>query len=211
LAIVVLYFAKLWQVLVGLPTRPAARAFAANVLLAFLPAALLGAVLHDFIKTVLFNPVLVCVALFVGGVAILLAEKFAPPARIADTESMGRRTALLVGIGQCLSMIPGVSRSGATILSALMLGVERKAAVEFSFFLSIPTMFGAVAYDLFKARHDLQASDVGLIAVGFVVAFVVALPVVKWLVGFVSRNGFAPFAYYRMAVGAIGLVLLLWL
>lgn len=205
LAIVVLYWRKLWDVLVGLPSRKEAQAFTAYVLLAFLPSAMLGVVLHGFIKTVLFNPWVVCVSLIVGAFAIVIVEKMAPPSTVGEVEAFGWRRALGIGVGQCFSLIPGVSRSGATILTALMLKVDRKTATEFSFFLSIPTMFGAVAYDLFKSRHDLTTDGLEIIAIGFVVAFVAAIPVVKWLVGFVSRNGLVPFAYYRLAVGMLGL------
>ena len=210
LAIVVLYFKKLWSVLIGLPNKIEAQKFAFFVMLAFLPAAAVGVVVHDFIKTVLFNPMVVCVALILGGAAILLVEQFAPKAKVHTVETMGWKKALGVGIGQCLSLVPGVSRSGATILTALSLGVDRKVATEFSFFLSIPTMFGAVAYDVFKNRHELAADShsIVLIAIGFVVAFVLALPIAKWLVGFVSKHGFAPFAYYRIVLGALGLWLL---
>jgi undecaprenyl-diphosphatase len=210
LAIVVLYFKKLWSVLVGLPTKAEAQKFTLFVLLAFFPAAIVGLAIHDFIKTVLFDPTIVCVALILGGAAILLVEQFAPKAQVHTVETMGWKKALGVGIGQCLSLIPGVSRSGATILTALSLGVDRKVATEFSFFLSIPTMFGAVGYDLFKNRHELAADShsMTLIAIGFVVAFVLALPIAKWLVGFVSKHGFAPFAYYRIVVGFLGLFLL---
>lgn len=207
-AICVLYFKKLWGVLVGLPKDRQARAFAYAVLLAFLPAAALGLVLHDFIKEVLFSPIVVCWALVVGGVAMLAAERWAPKPRIKSVESMGMFTALKIGVIQCLAMIPGVSRAGATILGALMLGVERKVATEFSFYLAIPTLVGASALDLWEARDTLNGDALVLIGIGLVTAFVVALPVVKWFVGFVSRNGFAPFAWYRIMLGVAGLFLL---
>lgn len=207
-AICGLYFKKLWGVLVGLPTDRKARAFAWAVVLAFLPAAVLGVLLHDFIKEVLFSPLIVCWALVLGGFVMLAVERFAPKAKIRSVEGMGWATALKIGGLQCLAMIPGVSRSGASILGALWLGVERKVATEFSFYLAIPTLMGASVLDLWKARDVLNSDALGLIAVGLVTAFVVALPVVKWFVGFVSRNGFAPFAYYRIALGAAGLVLL---
>lgn len=208
LAVMVLYFKKLWGVLVGLPSDPEARKFALFVLVAFLPSAVMGLLLHDFIKSVLFDPIIVCFALVFGGFAILGVEKFAPPAKVHEVEGMGWKKALAVGIGQCLSLVPGVSRSGATILSALSVGIDRKVATEFSFFLSIPTMVGAVGYDLYKNKDALVGEDMTLIAIGFLVAFVASIPIVKWLVGFVSRNGFAPFAYYRIVVGILGLWLL---
>jgi len=207
-AICVLYFKKLWSVLVGLPSDPKARAFAYAVLLAFLPAAVLGVVLHGFIKEVLFNPLVVCWALLVGGVAMLAVEKLAPTPRVKSVEAMGPLLALKIGAAQCVAMIPGVSRSAATILGALWFGMDRKSATEFSFFLAIPTLMGAGVFDMWKARHDLTLDGLGLIAVGLVTAFVVALPVVKWFVGYVGRHGFAPFAYYRMVLGIIGILFL---
>ncbi len=211
LAVCVLYFTKLWNVLIGLPTKPEARRFALAVLIAFFPAALLGAGLHGFIKSVLFSPYVVCVALVVGGFAILLAERFAPKSRIHAVEDMSWLTSLKVGMCQCLALIPGVSRSGATILGGLLMGLERKVATEFSFFLAIPTMLGATVYDLYKNRDVLTLDDMTLIVIGFVTAFVVALCVVKWVVGFIARHGFAPFAYYRIVLGSLGLAVLTWL
>lgn len=209
LAICVLYFTRLWGVLMGVIRRESgAIRFASAVLIAFFPAALLGATLHGFIKETLFNPTVVCIALIVGGFAILLAEKFVPHGRIKAVEDMSVMTSLKVGACQCLALIPGVSRSGATILGGLLMGLDRKVATEFSFFLAIPTMFGATAYDLFKNRDMLSMDDMEIIGIGFVTTFVVALFVVKWAVGFISKHGFAPFAYYRIALGSLGLVLL---
>jgi undecaprenyl-diphosphatase len=208
LAVMVLYFKKLWSVLIGLPSDPEARKFAIFVLAAFLPSAIMGVLLHDFIKTVLFDPIIVCFALIFGGFAILGVEKFAPPVKVREIEGLGWKKAFAIGVGQCLSLVPGVSRSGATILSALSIGVERKVATEFSFFLSIPTMVGAVAFDLLKNKDALGEGDMTLIGIGFAVSFILALPIVKWLVGFVGKHGFAPFAYYRIVVGVLGLWLL---
>lgn len=211
LAICVLYFTKLWGVLVGVLRREeGALRFAMAVLVAFFPAALLGAAFHSYIKTVLFDPVVVCVALVVGGFAILLAEKFQPKPKVFAVEEMGFMTSLKVGACQCLALVPGVSRSGATILGGLLMGLERKVATEFSFFLAIPTMFGATAYDLYKNRDALNVDDMQIIAIGFVTTFVVALLVVKWAVGFIAKHGFAPFAYYRIVLGTLGLAAL-WL
>lgn len=211
LAVCVLYFSRLWNVFINLPTKPEARRFAAAILIAFLPAAVLGATLHGFIKEVLFSPYVVCTALVVGGFAILLAEKYAPKPRIHAVEEMNALTSIKVGICQCLALIPGVSRSGATILGGLLMGLDRKTATEFSFFLAIPTMFGATAYDLFKSRDLLTMDDMTVIGIGFVTTFVVALCVVKWAVGFIARHGFAPFAYYRIVLGTFGLAALTWL
>jgi undecaprenyl-diphosphatase len=209
LAILVVYFQRLWGVLVGLPTQPAARRFAAAILLAFLPSAVLGVLLHGFIKTVLFSPWVVSVALMVGGVVFIAVDRRLPPPTHTDIGAFSWVLALRIGLFQTLALVPGVSRSGATILGALLMGVDRKTAAEFSFFLAIPTMLGAATYDLFKNRHTLQVDDAGLIAVGFAAAFVAALVVVRTVVGFVSRHGFAPFGWYRLAVGALMLGYLL--
>lgn len=211
LAVVAVYFQRLWKVLIGLPGKdPAARRFALSVLLAFLPSAALGVLFHDFIKDVLFNPTIVCVSLIVGGVALIALERWAPAARTADSMRFSWKTSLGIGLAQCLSLVPGVSRSGATIVGGLLLGVEKKAAAEFSFFLAIPTMVGAFALDFWESR-DLLSNDVlGIIAIGFVVSFVSGLFVVRTLVDFVGRYGFAPFAFWRIWVGGIGL-LAMWL
>ena len=201
LAVVVFSFGRLWKVLVGLPSDPAARRFALAVILAFLPAAVLGAIFHDFIKTVLFSPWVVVVSLVLGGIAILLIERMAPPPRYGSIESLPMRTALGIGFCQAIAMIPGVSRAGATILGGELLGVDRKVATEFSFYLAIPTMLGATVLDLYKARDEITTNGAGLIAIGFVTAFVVAIPVVKGLIGFVGRYGLTPFAWYRIVIG----------
>ncbi len=202
-AVCVLYFRRLLGVALRLPTDPAARRFVAAVLLGFLPAAVLGLVLHDFIKTVLFSPWVVCVTLILGGLAILLIERIKPRPRWFEVERMPYGTTLAVGFCQALAMIPGVSRSGATIMGGLMLGVDRKTATEYSFFLAIPTMLGATVLDLYKARGDLTQDGLGLIVIGFVTAFVVAMLVIEALVAYVQRHGFVPFAWYRIAVGLV--------
>lgn len=206
LAILVLYHKKFFDILLHIKSPSAVR-FVRNVLLAFLPAMVIGAVVHDALKTHFFNPVSVAIALILGGIAILAIERYKPAPRIESTEAMGWKTALKIGFIQCIAMIPGVSRSGATIMGALMVGVERKAAAEFSFFLAIPTMFAAALYDIYKARHDLSADGLDLIAIGFMVSFVVALVVVKWLLKFVQQHSFAPFAYYRILLGVVILAL----
>lgn len=204
LAILVVYFNKLWDVLKGLFGRRAeSYRFTAAILLAFLPAAVIGVFAHSYIKSVLFNPMVVSVALVVGGVIILLAEKLRPPPQHFTVEEFPARLSLSIGFVQCLAMIPGVSRSGATIIGALLMGVERKAAAEFSFFVAIPTMLGAAVYDLYKNREVLEVGNIGMIAVGFVMAFLSALLVVRWLVDFVGRHGFTPFAWYRIVIGSI--------
>ncbi len=206
LAILVLYWRKFWEVLTHLTTARAQH-FVRNIFLAFMPAMVIGFFAHDAIKTYLFNPVSVAWALIAGGVAILVIEKIKPVPTIHETEDMSWKTALTIGFIQCISMIPGMSRSGATIMGALMVKVSRKTAAEFSFFLAIPTMMAATSYDLYKARDTLSADGMDQIAVGFVVSFLVALLVVKWLVRFVQHHGFQPFAWYRIAVGALILFL----
>ncbi|WP_205028044.1 undecaprenyl-diphosphate phosphatase [Oleisolibacter albus] len=211
LAVVVTYFHRLWTVLVNLPSDPRARRFAAVIILAFLPSAVIGAKLHGFIKGVLFDPVVVCVALIVGGFVILFVERRLPASQVHAVEEFSFPLALKIGFCQCLAMIPGVSRSGATIIGALLMGVERKTAAEFSFFLAIPTMLGATVYDVYKNRDVLSVDSASLIAVGFVVAFIAALASVRLLLGIVTRYGFAPFAWYRIAAGSLFLVgLYLW-
>jgi len=208
LAVVLLYSRKLFGVLLALPRDPAARHFAIAILLAFLPAAFIGAIAHGFIKSVLFSPWVVAVSLIIGGIAILMIERARPTATIHAVEQLPLGRALAIGAVQCLAMIPGVSRSGATIMGALLMGVDRRTATEFSFFLAIPTMFGATVYDLYKNRQHLDF-DAGLvIALGFTVAFLAALLVVRTVVGFVARHGFAPFAWYRIALGTLALVVL---
>jgi undecaprenyl-diphosphatase len=207
LALVVLYFHKLWTTLIGLPFDPAARRFTLSILLAFLPALVLGAALHGFIKSVLFSPLVVATALIVGGVVILIVEETQKRVRYKEADHVPLRTSFLIGIGQTLAMVPGVSRSGATIIAGLLLGLERRAAAEFSFFLSIPTMTGAFVYDAYKNRHVLEFAHWGVISVGFCVAFISALLVVKPFLAVVSRVGFAPFAYYRIALGTFVLTL----
>lgn len=202
LAILVLYWRKFWHILCTLRTRDSQH-FVRNIALAFLPAAAIGALAHSTIKAALFNPTVVAAALIFGGVAILVIERIRPEPRIHSTETMPMRTALTIGLVQCVAMIPGMSRSGATIMGALMAGVERKTAAEFSFFLAVPTMLAASAYDLYKNGTALDPALWQAIAVGFGVSFLVALVVVRWLVGFVSRRGFAPFAWYRIALGLV--------
>lgn len=208
LAVCVAYFSRLWRVLVTLHRETASRRFVRNILLAFLPAMMLGATLHGLIKNMLFDPWVVAVALILGGIAILVIERGVYTPRVRTVEAMPAQLALGVGFCQALAMIPGVSRSGATIMGALLLGVERRTAAEFSFFLAIPTMFAAAVYDLWKNRELLTVDGIGLIAVGFAVAFLAALLVVRTVVGFIGRHGFAPFAWYRIVLGLVMLAVL---
>jgi undecaprenyl-diphosphatase len=210
LAVVVLYRQRFLDVIVGLGRRdPQAIRFTTNVLIGFLPSAVVGALAYGAIKAMLNTPIIVAVALIVGGVAILLIERMVKNPSCDSVEGMPYRTALGIGIIQCLSMIPGVSRSGATIMGALTLGVERRTAAEYSFFLAIPTMMGATTLALWKARHEIGDSQATAIAIGFVVSFVVAMIVIKWFLGVVTRHGFAPFAWYRIVAGSVALVWLL--
>jgi len=207
LAVVALYFTRLWKVLIGLPTDPAARRFALSVLVAFLPAVFLGFLLYDFIKTVLFgSPEIICWSLLIGGFGLLALDRWSPAPRHDDAMKLPLATALGVGLMQCLSMIPGVSRSGATIVGGVLLGVDKRAAAEFSFFLAIPTMMGAFAKDFWESRESLMVGDyLPLLAVGFVVSFLSGLVVVKVLLDFVSKRGLSPFGWWRIVVGGLGL------
>ena len=210
LAVCFLYRRKIWDTASGVLKRekPAMR-FATAIVLAFLPAAVVGVVAHKYIKSVLFNPMIVAIALIVGGVAILLIERFAQRPRIKAVDDVDLKTAFLIGLCQCLAMVPGVSRAGATIMGARVFRVDRAAAAEFSFFLAIPTMIGATVYDLYKNWSVLSWDHGAVIALGFVAAFISAAIVVGAFVRFISRHGFAVFAWYRIAVGGIALVFLL--
>jgi undecaprenyl-diphosphatase len=209
LAVCVLYRAKIFSTVTGVVRRePLALRFAAAVIVAFLPAAIVGVAAHRYIKALLDQPVVVAVALIVGGFAILIIERFAQRPRIKSIDDIDLKTALFIGVCQCLAMIPGVSRSGSTIMGARAFRVDRAAAAEFSFFLAIPTMIGAAVYDLYRNWSTLDWHGGGLIALGFVVAFFSALVVVAAFVRFISRHGFAVFAWYRIVIGALALVLL---
>ncbi|MBI0475963.1 undecaprenyl-diphosphate phosphatase [Sphingomonas sp. MA1305] len=209
LAVIVLYWRRFWGVAIGLfAGERRAIAFVRNVVLGFLPAMAIGLVVYKAVKALLEKPTVVAVALIVGGVAILVIERLVRRVRIDSVEAMPATTALGIGVLQCLAMVPGVSRSGATIMGALTLGVDRQAAAEFSFFLAIPTMLAASGYDLLKSGATLGQGDWLAIAVGFVVSFIVALLVIRWFITVISRHGFAPFAWYRIVVGAIALIAL---
>jgi len=208
LAVCVVYWPRFWSTLTGLGRDERANKFTLNLLFGVFPALVLGATLHGFIKSVLFNPWVVSVALVVGGVVILFVERIIGRGEIASVDDFRFRTSLKIGLLQCLAMIPGVSRSGATIIGARLLGVQRAAAAEFSFFLAVPTMIAATAYDLFKNRHDLTLDGIGLIAVGLVVAFICAVLVVRLAIAFITRYGFTPFGWYRIAVGLAMLAVL---
>ncbi len=207
LAIVVLYWRTFLDVLSGLfKAEKGSIAFVRNLLIAFFPAVILGLALGDVIDAMLENAVIVAWALIVGGVAILVVERFAKTAIVDGVAALSVKRSAIIGLVQCLAMIPGVSRSGATILGAMSLGVDRKTAAEFSFFLAVPTLTGATALQLFKARDALGADSLGLIGIGFIVSFVVALVVVKAFISMITRFGFVPFAWYRIIAGAAALI-----
>lgn len=208
----------LFSVYAGLLTRlvlrarheDAARRSLVSLILAFLPAVVVGLLAHGFVKEVLFEtPMLIAAMLILGGVILLVIDRIAPAPVHADALALPFRTSLAIGFFQCLALVPGVSRSGATIVGGLLLGVEKRAAAEFSFLLSLPTMSAAVAYDLFKNRDVLDLGAVWEIAVGFAVAFVTAALVVRWVLNFISRNGYALFGWWRIIVGSVALGALL--
>ena len=203
LAVVWLYRSKIVGVITHAKDDPSARQLLLNLLIAFLPAAIVGFLIHDWIKAYLFDPRTVAWALLIGGIVILLVERWNPPVQVEDVDRVPRRKALGIGLAQVLSLFPGVSRSGATIIGARSIGLSRRAATEFSFFLAIPVMFAATGYDLLKSRDALVAADAPVFAVGFVVSFISALYVVKAFLAFVSRKSFAGFAWYRIIFGAL--------
>jgi undecaprenyl-diphosphatase len=211
LAIVVLYWRTFWAVLEGLIRRnPMSWRFVRNVLLGFLPSAILGFLLINYIEELLGAPKVVAVMFILGGIAIIIIERLVKKHDVVGVAEMPASRALGIGLVQCLAMVPGVSRSGATIMGALSLGVERRTAAEFSFFLAVPTMLGATTLELVK-HHDEMLSGAhgvgfGAVAVGFVVSFIVAIVVVKAFVHYISRHGFTPFAWYRIVAGAVALV-----
>ncbi|HJV69113.1 undecaprenyl-diphosphate phosphatase [Ideonella sp.] len=208
LAVVVVYWQRLAGAIIHLPTSEGARRFVLNVLIGFMPAAVIGLLAYKTIKLYLFNAPVVATSFIVGGLIILWAERRqqAEQPRIAHADTMSPRDALLVGLVQCLGMIPGTSRSGATIIGGMLLGLSRRAATDFSFFLAIPTLVGAGAYSLWKERALLSVADWPLFATGFFVSFIAAWVCVRWLLHYIASHRFTPFAWYRIAFG--GLVLL---
>ena len=210
LAILLLYAQRLIRIATALPSDPTARRFVFGVLLAFLPAAILGFLLHGYIKDVLFeSPKLIAITLIVGGVVLFIVDRIPFRPRYEDVMEFPLGVCLGIGIAQCLALIPGVSRSGATIVGAMFLGAERRAAAEFSFFLAMPTMVGAFVLDAYQNRSGFTGGQTTIIAVGFVAAFLSALVVVKTFLDFVSRRGLTPFAWWRVIVGGVALNLLL--
>lgn len=206
LAVVWIYRQRLRDTLVNCNRDPQARRLILNLAIAFFPAAILGFILHDQITHYLFNPTTVAIALVLGGIVILLVERYARTGRVQSVSEMTWRDALVVGLAQSVSLIPGVSRSGATIMGGMLGGLSRFAATEFSFFLAIPIMFAATGYSLLKEWSHLNATDIPVFAVGFVAAFLGSLAVVRFLIAYVGQNSFAPFAWYRIVFGGLLLV-----
>ncbi|WP_454914690.1 undecaprenyl-diphosphate phosphatase [Xanthobacter sediminis] len=207
LAILTVYFERFVRVARQLPTNPGARRFVIGIVVAFLPAAVLGALGHGFIKNVLFEtPILICGTLIFGGIVLLFIDRVLPEPHYNNAMGLPLPVALKIGFWQCLALIPGMSRSGSTIVGAMLMGVDKRAAAEFSFFLALPTMLGAFTYDLYKNRNALSLDDGLLIAIGFVAAFCAAVMVVRSLLDFVSRHGYKPFGWWRIVVGVAGLI-----
>jgi len=209
MAIVSLYIERLWRTLTGLPREREAQRFAANILIGFLPAAVAGVLFIDFIKGVLFSPMVVAGGFILGGLVILWAEHLqskGAKSTVDDVDGVRWTDALKVGLIQCTALVPGVSRSGATIIGAMLVGFNRRAATEFSFFLAIPMLFGAAAYDLYKNHHLLTSEDLPMFVVGLVVSWIAAWVCVRWLLRFVGHHSFVPFAWYRIAFGLLIIV-----
>jgi undecaprenyl-diphosphatase len=207
LAILTVYFARLWKMLTDLPSDKRTQRFVMGILAAFFPAALLGALGHDIIKTVFFeSPKLICIMLIFGGFILLAVDRMTFTPRYTDIMDYPLSLCVKIGLFQCLALIPGTSRSGATIVGSLLMGTDKRSAAEFSFFLAMPTMAGAFAYDLYKSRHSLSLDDGMLIGAGFICAFIVGLIVVRYLLDFISKNGFSFFAWWRILVGSLGLI-----
>jgi undecaprenyl-diphosphatase len=208
LALLSIYFVRLWQIAVGFFVDAAARRFVFGVLVAFLPAAVVGALAHDFIKAVLFNDWLICFTLNAGGAVLLWIDRLDLEPSHSDATKFTLPMYFWIGVCQCVAMVPGVSRSGATIVGAMLLGADRRSAAEFSFWLAMPTMAGAFAYDLYKSHGQMTTDNLVIVAVGFVVSFICAWFVVKTFLGYVQRHGFALFAWWRVLVGSLGLIAL---
>jgi len=206
LAILSVYFSRLWHIAVGMFSDPAARRFVIGVLVAFLPAVVVGVIAGGFIKDKLFNPWVVCFTLIVGGAILLWVDQLDLKPRFHDATAFPLGMYLGIGVAQCVAMIPGVSRSGATIVSAMLFGADKRSSAEFSFFLAMPTMAGAFAYDFFKNYKLMTVDNLTIVAVGFVTAFIAALIVVRTLLDYVSSRGFMLFAWWRVIVGTLGLI-----
>ncbi len=209
LAVMWQYRMKFIALIIGLFTRRPEQIFVAKLFVAFLPAAIVGLLFAGLIKSYLFGSLPVAVALIVGALVILAVERSYKSWRIDSIEEMTFRDAFLVGLAQCCSLIPGVSRAGATIIGGMLCGLSRKAATEFSFFLAVPTLIAAGGYDLVKHRHEFSADDLGILAVGTIVSFIAALLCIRWLLRYVSSHNFTIFAWYRIALGVL-ILLVMW-
>jgi len=206
LAVMVVYYRRLIETVQGLGSSPQARRFTLNVLVAFVPAAIIGVLAGKAIKAHLFTPTVVAITFILGAFIILWAERRQAQPRIHSVDDMTIADAIKVGLVQCVAMIPGTSRSGATIIGGMFLGLSRQAATEFSFFLAMPTLIGAGAYALYKDRELFQAADLPLFAVGLVMSFLSAWACVRWLLRYVSSHNFVPFAWYRLIFGILVLI-----
>jgi len=203
-AVIIVYWQRLREAVVGLSSSPAQRRFVVNVAIGFLPAVVLGLLFGKAIKAHLFTPAVVATTFILGGFVILWAERRpASAVRIQSVDDMAPVDALKVGLVQCLAMVPGTSRSGATIIGGMLLGLSRKAATDFSFFLAIPTLIGAGVYSLYKERALLSRADLPMFAVGLVVSFIAAYACVRWLLRYIASHSFVPFAWYRIAFGIV--------
>jgi len=212
LSVVAIYWRKIWDVILGLGSKPQARSFTLAVFVAFLPSAVLGVVLIKVINGFLLDPAralpVIATTWILGGILILVLERIAPKPRYTDADTLPLSKAFQIGLCQCLSLVPGVSRSGATILGGELLGVDRAAGAAFTFYLAVPTMLGASVFELYKHHAGLTSSNLTIIAIGFVVSFLVAWVVVKTFIAFITRFGLAPFGWYRIAAG-LGLIAVL--
>ena len=207
LAVIIVYWQKIRETLAALPTQQQARRFALNVLIAFFPAVVLGLLFGKAIQAHLFTPAVVATTFILGGFVILWAEKRPhETVRVHDVDAMTWKDALKVGLVQCLAMIPGTSRSGATIIGAMLLGLSRRAATDFSFYLAIPTLVGAGAYSLYQERASLTLDDLPIFTIGLLFSFISAWMCVRWLLRYISTHSFTPFAWYRIAFGVVVLV-----
>ena len=206
LALLTVYAAKLWHLMISLPNDRRTQMFVLSVLVAFLPAAVIGAAAHSYIKTILFeSPLLICTSLVVGGIILLVVDRMKFEPRYTDVMELTPATAFKIGLCQCLALIPGVSRSGSTIVGAMFCGADKRTAAEFSFFLAMPTMAGAFAYDLYKNWSKLSGDDLTQIALGFAAAFVAGVIVVRYVLDFISARGLSFFGWWRLIVGGLGL------
>ena len=211
LAVVIVFFRRIWDTVIGLPTKAEARQFAAKIVLAFIPAAIAGVLLADTVEKIFFeSPHIVATALISGGIVMLAVERWRHAVAHADVDAIPIWKSFVIGCCQACALIPGVSRSGATIVGAMLLGVERRAGAEFSFFLAMPTMLGAFTYSFLRNRDQMSFDDAALIGAGFIAAFIAGFFVVRIFLDIVSKYGFAPFAWYRIVFGGLILAMFGW-